>query len=46
MRLLLTTLNKKNIYANLTLKYLYCIVSNSGLDVTLKEYSTGDDLDF
>lgn len=36
MRILLTTLNSKYIHTNLSLKYLYSVVADSGLDVELR----------
>ncbi len=46
MRILLTTLNSKYIHTNLALKYLYCILMNSNIDVELKEYTINSDRDF
>ena len=36
MRLLLTTLNAKYIHSNLALRYLYCLLLESGLEVDVK----------
>ena len=46
MRILLTTLNSKYIHTNLALKYLYCILINSNIDVKLEEYTINNDRDF
>lgn len=43
MRILLTTLNSKYVHSNLALKYLYSVVCDSDLDVSLAEYTINND---
>lgn len=45
MRILLTTLNSKYIHTNLSLKYLYSVVADSGLDVELREFTINNERD-
>lgn len=43
MRILLTTLNAKYVHSNLALKYLYSVVDESDLDISLTEYTINND---
>ncbi len=46
MKILLTTLNSQYVHSNLALRYLYTVVANEKSDVSLREFTINNDLNY